>query len=140
MGVACGLPVRIWSPQWLHVRSWSPAVPSLQTSRRDVGRTSSLESDLAQSITPGTDSDEGPSELEDRPESADGMGEIVAEEAAEEGAELGVAGGTRTGRLASGDQSGPEDCADGQRYLGISHHVIYDVIPKRLRRNRTERC
>jgi AcrR family transcriptional regulator len=35
-------------------------VPSLQTSGRDVGRTSSLESDLPQSITPGTDSDADP--------------------------------------------------------------------------------
>jgi hypothetical protein len=40
-------------------------VPSLQTSRRDVGRTSSWDSDLPQSITPGTDSsDEDPPELE----------------------------------------------------------------------------
>jgi hypothetical protein len=38
-------------------------VPSLQTSRRDAGRTSSWDSDLPQSITPGTDSSgEDPSE------------------------------------------------------------------------------
>lgn len=98
-GTVCpGLLVVMLWPQWLHVRFRSPAVPSLQTSRRDVGRTSSLESDLAQSITPGMDSDEDPPELEDPLESADGdglppdeLGELVAEEAAEGGAELGVA-------------------------------------------------
>jgi hypothetical protein len=55
---------------------------------------------LAQSITPGTDSDAEPPELEAPPELADGLptdefGELAteeaAEEAAEEGAELGVA-------------------------------------------------
>jgi hypothetical protein len=98
-------------PQWLHVRFWSPALPSLQTSRRDVGRTSSLESDLPQSITPGTDSDEDPPELEDSlgleaPPGLEGslglegplgladglppdeLGELAAKE---EGVELGVA-------------------------------------------------
>ncbi len=94
-------------PQWLHVRFLSPAVPSLQTSSRDVGRTSSFESDLPQSITPGTDD---PAELEEPPESAGlppdelgalgelaaeaedelgALGELAAE--AEDGAELGVA-------------------------------------------------
>jgi hypothetical protein len=56
-----------------------------------------LESDLPQSITPGTDSDEDPPELEDPLELADGLadglptdelGELAAEE---EGAELDVA-------------------------------------------------
>lgn len=100
-GTACPglLVVTLW-PQWLHVRFWSPAVPSLQTSRRDVGWTSSFESDLAQSITPGTDSDEESPELEAPPELADGLspdefGELATEEAAEEaveeGTELGVA-------------------------------------------------
>jgi hypothetical protein len=87
----------LW-PQWLHVRFSSPAVPSLQTSRRDVGRTSSLESDFPQSITPGTDSDDDPAELEDAaeldgpPESDDGLPpDELGELAAEEGAGLGVA-------------------------------------------------
>lgn len=94
------LVVMLW-PQWLHVRSLSPAVPSLQTSRRDVGWTSSLESDAPQSITPGTDSAgdpaglDDPAEMEEPPGLADGLppgelGELAAEEA-EEGAELGVA-------------------------------------------------
>jgi hypothetical protein len=78
-------------PQWLHVRFLSPAVPSLQTSSSDVGWTSSVESDLPQSITPGTDD---PAGLEEPPESAGGLptgelGEVTAE--AEKGAELGVA-------------------------------------------------
>jgi hypothetical protein len=85
------LVVMLW-PQWLHVRFSSPAVPSLQTSRRDVGRTSSLESDLPQSITPGTDSDADPLELGEPPEPADGLPpDELGELAAEEGAELGVA-------------------------------------------------
>jgi hypothetical protein len=96
-GTACpGLLVVMLWPQWLHVRFWSPAVPSLQTSKRDVGWTSSFESDLAQSITPGTDSDEEPPELEAPPELADGLlsdvvGELAAEDAAEEETELRVA-------------------------------------------------
>jgi hypothetical protein len=40
-------------PQWLHVTFRSPALPSPQASKRDVGRTSNAESDLPQSITPG---------------------------------------------------------------------------------------
>lgn len=70
-------------------------MPSLQTSRRDVGRTSSLDSDLAQSITPGTEADEDPAALADctgladPPEPTDGLlaaelaelAELAAEEA-----------------------------------------------------------
>jgi hypothetical protein len=97
-GTACpGLLVVMLWPQWLHVTFWSPAVPSLQTSKRDVGWTSSFESDLAQSITPGTDSDEEPPELEAPPELAHGLladgllsdvvGELATEDAAEDAAE-----------------------------------------------------
>ncbi len=97
-GITCGVPLlfkMLW-PQWFHVRFWSPAVPSVQTSRRDVGRTSSWDSDLAQSITPGTDSDEVALELEEPLGTTDGLppdefGELVGEETTEEGAELGVA-------------------------------------------------
>jgi hypothetical protein len=72
-------------------------VPSLQTSSRDVGWTSSLESDLPQSITPGTDDPAGLDDAagpEEPPGAADGLPpdelrELAAE--AEEGAELGVA-------------------------------------------------
>ena len=61
-----GLPVVTLMPQWLHVRSWRPPVLSLQASRRDPGRTSSWDSDLPQSITPGTDaSADDPPELEE---------------------------------------------------------------------------
>ena len=109
-GVGCpGLPLVALLPQWVHDRSWSPAVPSLQTSRRDPGRTSSWDRDLPQSITPGTEaSAEDPPELEDPAELEEPAGLGVARAGTESAGVVVPAAGDAAGDDAAGDVAGAD--------------------------------